>query len=547
MRNSLKFNRLYRYVVIVWMVLKFIFQIYFFYLWHRVWDATTREKWGALLGKQAIEYRKKAVHLGGVLVKVGQFLSTRTDFMPDVFIRELSGLVDKVPAGSFSHAKSSMEEEWGTTLDTHLFEISETPIASASIGEVYYGKLINGEEVAIKVRRERVEEIFHKDFKALRMVFFLISILTTFGKKSDLKALYRELIYVMDKELDYRQELDYAEYFRQRYENYDGLHIPYYHEELCSGKVLVMEWIEGTKLTDTTFLRQNRIDTQETAKRLFEFYFNQFFSPGYFHADPHAGNLLVQKDGRIVILDFGMVGEILNEDVQYFKRLVFGLITDNYDTVIEVLEEMDFVLADADHETIKKMLKQTVELYKNGTFDISDARVMEQIKDDIRVFVKDQPIQLSADYAYLGRAISIIYGILISLQPDMNIKDWAQPKIKELLDTKNIARTFYKEAAKETLRPFLSLPQAILDWLENDSERLKWEKKRTYLTFKHHFYLLIEAFSFMMSILGIIIINTVSNILGKNLPALGYVLTGLMLFLLIITLVKHYRWIKKQK
>src|SRR5699024_152544 len=168
-----------RYVVIVWMTLKFIFQIYFFYIRHRVWDGPTRKKWDALLVKQAIEYRKKAVHLGGVLIKVGQFLSTRTDFMPDVFIRELSGLVDKVPAGSFTYAKKVMEKEWGNTLNTHLSEISESPVASASIGEVYYATLKNGSEVAIKIQRERVQEIFHKDFKALRMVFWLISILTS--------------------------------------------------------------------------------------------------------------------------------------------------------------------------------------------------------------------------------------------------------------------------------------------------------------------------------------------------------------------------------
>src|SRR5699024_10240428 len=221
---------------------------------------------------------KKAVHLGGVLIKVGQFLSTRTDFMPDVFIRELSGLVDKVPAGSFTYAKKVMEKEWGNTLNTHLSEISESPVASASIGEVYYATLKNGSEVAIKIQRERVQEIFHKDFKALRMVFWLISILTSFGKKSDLKALYRELIYVMDKELDFGQELEYATYFRDRYKDYKGIRIPNYYENLCTNKVLVMEWIEGAKLTEKRFLQQNHIDTATVTKRVMEFHIHQYLS-----------------------------------------------------------------------------------------------------------------------------------------------------------------------------------------------------------------------------------------------------------------------------
>lgn len=538
---------MYRYFVIVWMTLKFIFQIYFFYIRHRVWDGPTRKKWDALLVKQAIEYRKKAVHLGGVLIKVGQFLSTRTDFMPDVFIRELSGLVDRVPSGSFTYAKKVMEKEWGNTMETHLSDISESPIASASIGEVYYATLKNGSEVAVKIQRERVQEIFHKDFKALKMVFWLISLLTSFGKQSDLKALYRELIYVMDRELDFEQELAYATYFGDRYKDYTGIRIPNYYKELCTKKVLVMDWIEGAKVTDTRFLKNNHIDEETVAKRLFDFYIDQFLTPGNFHADPHAGNLMVQKDGTVVILDFGMVGVIREQDVQYFKRFIRGLITEDYDIVLTALEEMDFVLPNANKDTIKKMLKQTVELYKNGTFDITDAHVMNQIKDDIRIFVKDQPIQLSADYAYLGRAISIIYGILISLYPDMDIKGWAQPKLKELLGAKNIAYTIYKEAARETIRPLLSLPQATLNWLKNDSERLNWDKEKTYLTFKHHFYLLIEGFSFMIGISGVLFIIFVSNMLNRQMVVISYTLTGVSFLILLITLMKHHKWIKKQK
>src|SRR5699024_6535612 len=325
------------------MTLKFIFQIYLFYIRHRVWDGPTREKWDALLVKQAIEYRKKSVHLGGVLIKVGQFLSTRTDFMPDVFIRELSGLVDKVPAGSFTYAKELMEEEWGNTLDTYLSQISEAPIASASIGEVYHATLRDGSEVAVKVQRKRVQEIFHKD----------------------LKALYRELIYVMDRELDFEQELSYAKYFRERYEGYTGIRIPDYYDMLCTNKVLVMEWISGAKVTDVAFFESHQIDPKMVAKRLFDFYIDQFLAPGNFHADPHAGNLLVQNDGTVVILDFGMIGVIREQDIQHFKRLVRGLVTEDYDTVLAALEEMDFVLPNADKETLKKVLKQTVDLYKN--------------------------------------------------------------------------------------------------------------------------------------------------------------------------------------
>src|SRR5699024_8064462 len=129
----------------------------------------------------------------------------------------------------------------------------------------------------------------------------------------------------------------------------------------------------------------------------------------------------------------------------------------------------------------------------------------------------------------------------------MDIKEWAQPKIKELLGAKNIAYTVYKEVARETIRPALSIPQATLNWLKNDSKRLKWDKEKTYLTFKHHFYLLIEGISFIIGMIGILVIGFVANLMAKHLLVISYTLTGVSFLILVIALMKHYKWIKKQK
>ncbi|WP_404456006.1 AarF/ABC1/UbiB kinase family protein [Virgibacillus necropolis] len=532
----MKFNVVYRCSVIVWMIFKFICQASLFHIRHRIWDDRTRQKWNNLLKKQAREYRKTAVKLGGVLIKVGQFLSTRADFMPDVFIQELAGLVDRVSPSSFSYAKSLMEKEWGGDIYDHLLEVQDKPVAAASIGQVYKGKLKNGKEVAIKVQRYRVRDIFHMDFTAMKIVFWMMKVLTNFGKKADLNALYRELIYVMNRELDFEQELAFGNYFKERYKSNTAIYIPEYMEQLCTKEVLVMEWMYGAKITDLSYMNKHNINIQQTAKELFDVYLDQFLHDGNFHADPHAGNLLIQQDGTIVIIDFGMVGEVRKQDTHYFKQIIQGLIMDDYDKVVQTLDDMNFVLPNANRGKLKKMIKETIAMYQNGSFTKMDTHTMDTIKDDIRLFIKDQPIQLSADYAYLGRAISIVFGLLISLYPDVDIEKWAKPKIKQWIGGKGFTDSIYKQVAKDAAKPILSFPKAMLGWLENGEKNRQWEKEKQQTQLYHHFYLFVELISFIMIAGGMYAGVYVYGIIG-------YLITGVFSITLVILLIKHYRMI----
>ncbi len=547
-KNALTYNMFYRCTVIVWMVVKFISQIYFFHLFHGIWDEQTKRKWEHLLHKQAVEYRKKAVKMGGVLIKVGQFLSTRTDFMPEVFIKELSGLVDRVPPMPYSYASRLLKEEWGAEPDEYLEDINKASIASASIGEVYYARLKgSGKEVAIKVQRYQVEKIFHMDFKALRVVFWIISFFTSFGKKADLKSLYLELIRVMDRELDFTQELHYGKYFKERFKGDKTVYIPAFMEELCTKRVLVMEWAEGAKINDLEFMRKHHIQPERIAKNLFNFYSEQFLNPGNFHADPHAGNLLINKNGTITILDFGMVGEVKKQDTTYFKHLIQGVIIDDYDRVIEALEQMNFVLPNADTNKLKKMVKQLIEMYRDGSFKNMDGQLLEQIKQDIKLFVKEQPIQLSAEYAYLGRAISINIGILFAIYPETDIEKWAKPKIKKWLGSKTLIESIYKQYAKESIEPIFSIPKAMLGWLENGEKDREWDKEKQEKTWKHHFFLVLESFHFVM-ILVSIAASWYGYVEGYTIFG-SFGLAGITYFVIMFTILarKHYKVIQSIK
>ncbi|WP_390358737.1 ABC1 kinase family protein [Virgibacillus byunsanensis] len=544
LERKFKYSFIYRCTVIVWMTIKFITQIYIFHFRHSVWDERTRLKWESLLIKQAKEYRDKAIMLGGVLIKVGQFLSTRNDFMPEVFIRELSGLVDRVPPSPFPYAKSLLEEEWNSELTDKVSEIGDSPVASASIGEVYRATLKDGSDVAIKIQRYRIQDIFHMDFRALKIVFWIISVFTSFGKIADLHALYRELVYVMDKELNFKKELEYGIYFRDRYKDNERIHVPFYFKRLCTKKVMVMEWVEGAKITDLHYMNKHHINVKQTAKTLFDFYLDQFLNDGLFHADPHAGNILVQKSGLISIIDFGMVGDVRRQDTHYFKRVIQGLIMDDYDKIMETLDEMNFLLPGANKKKVEKMIKQTVDMYENGSFQQMDAETMDQLKEDIRIFIKDQPIQLSADYAYLGRAMSIILGVLIHLYPEIDIGKWAKPTVKQWLGGKGITDSIYSEMAKDTLKPVLSYPRAMLNWLERGEKDRQWQKEKHQSRTMHHFYILLEGIMFTMLLIGSGFMMTVKIMAIDINVIVGVSLLAVISFLLLIVLMKHYRMIK---
>jgi len=309
-----------------------------------------------------------------------------------------------------------------------------------------------------------------------------------------------------------------------------------------------MEWVDGAKITDLDFLQRHRIDVEKTSKTIFDFYIDQFLNPGKFHADPHAGNILIDEHGTIIVLDFGMVGEIKRKDTEDFKLLVQGFIIDNYEIVIEALDRMDFILENADKEKLKKVLEDTVEMYQNQSFKELDSHVLSQILDEVTVIINEQPIQMPANYVYLMRAIAIIIGILFAINPKTDIVSWIKPKIKDWFGRKSIVESVVKQYGKTYVTdPILSFPRAWLNYLESGDKDREWDKEKHYINLKHQFYLLLEGLSFMM----------VSIAFGFGLYGIHMSYTGLIIgsfsaafvFILVVTffIIKHYRMIRKRR
>lgn len=544
MRKRLKYWAPYRVFAIVWMSVRFLLQIFWFQRIHRIWDQETKRKWERLLGKQGREYRKRSIQLGGLLIKFGQFLSTRADLLPPTLLNELQDLTDNVEAVPFKYSRKVIEKEWKGKLESRLRSIDEQAVASASIGEVYKAFLMDGTPVAVKVQRYRVNEIFHMDFRALRIVFWMLSKFTVIRKKSDLPALYREVVAVISNELDFTQELENANYFRNRFADFPDVYIPEYYDEYSTRRLLVMEWIDGASVTDVAFMERHQISREKTAQVIFNLYAEQFLYAGTFHSDPHPGNIMLKSDGTLVLIDFGMAGEIRKQDADYIRMIIQGIVLNDYNRAIKGMQEMNFLLENANTERVKKVMKEMINRYLHGDFKNMNGDTMQQIFQDIHQFVNEQPIQLPANYAFLGRAASIVTGVLMTVYPEIDLMKWGKPVIKKWVIGENTKYTFYKDVLAETTRPLLSLPRAMVSFLESPERDRAWDVEKHQSRLFHQYYILYAVLFFFIALAGIAVTLYGYHIQLALLYQVGFTVGGLGAVGWLLMCFKHYALIK---
>ncbi|MCY0876886.1 MAG: AarF/UbiB family protein [Firmicutes bacterium] len=432
-RPFLQSIALYRVVRIVWLSVKFFLQLYWFSRRHpKPWSEVEQTSFANLMARQAREYRELALRLEGLMIKLGQFLSTRADIMPQAFLKELEHLVDQVPPVRWEAVDAILDEEWKSRRAL-VASIRQESVASASIGIVYKATLQSGEQVAVKVRRPGIDRIIRADFRALWIVLWMARQFTTYGRRADLRGLYREMVAVITDELNFVKEMQNGEYFRERYENIAGVHIPRYFAELSTRRVLVMEWMDGARISDLAYLQAQGLDRHELAARLFHSFTEQLFEAGKFHADPHPGNLLVQPDGTIVILDFGMVGMIREQDVLYIRDLIEGIVFEDADKILDALAKLRFLLPSADRTVLEPVIMNLIAAYARSDLTRFDEAVLDQILRDVQEAIAQQPIQLPSEFAFLGRALSTFTGVLHTLDPGIDIAALGKPIIRQWL------------------------------------------------------------------------------------------------------------------
>jgi predicted unusual protein kinase regulating ubiquinone biosynthesis (AarF/ABC1/UbiB family) len=382
-------------------------------------------RWGRLL-------RKKALQLHGLIIKVGQFLSARADILPESFTRELSTLQDAVPPAAYPAIRRRVEAELGAPLDTVFTTFEQEAEASASLGQVHRAVLKEGQTVAVKILRPGIERLVRTDMAALRRIVGFLHRFTRWGKRFDPPAIMDEFETVTYQEMDYRQEAENIRLFRKNFAAEPGIDVPFPFDHLVSEKLLVMEHIDGMKLTERDRLLAAGIDPKEMAQRLIQAYLKQLLVDGFVHVDPHPGNLMARQNGTLVFIDFGMMGRITPDDRRNLAKLVGDLLTRNMDGAVGALEALGLLRNRKNPEVLQKLL--TFLLDRITGVPLKPGPEFDNFLGEVRDWLRDEPLQFPVKYLFILRAIGLLAGMASSLNPAIDwikvLKEQALPMLE---------------------------------------------------------------------------------------------------------------------
>lgn len=393
---------------------------------------TARKKMSARHRKRAIQLRTTAIELGGLLIKLGQFFSARADVMPEEYLQELAKLQDSVPPVDFDEIKQVVEASFGKPIEDVFPVINKLPEAAASLAQVHFATLPNGEEVAVKVQRPNIEELCDIDLATFSFLMEGVERFTRWGKRVDVPGLVNEFKRTLGDELDFLREASYAERFRENFKDNKDIVIPATYPEFTNERVVTLEKINGIKISNYEILEKSGFDRTEIAKKVTNSYLQQFLIDGFFHADPHPGNLFVLPDSRVAYVDFGMAGEITAEMRGYLKDAVIAVARRDVQALIVALQSLGFIRKGANIAPIRKSLYWIFDNYQSLTSKNIDFEILDSIQEDIRLIIYEQPFSLPVDFAFLGRAVGTLVGLVKGLDQDFDIVEAARPYVEDI-------------------------------------------------------------------------------------------------------------------
>lgn len=420
--------------------------------------------------ERACTLRSSLLTLGPTFIKLGQLLSTRPDILPPEYIDELTQLQDRVPPAPWSDAKAVIESELGPVENAYDSFDTES-ISGASLGQVYTAEF-DGDTVAVKIRRPDIEPLVNTD---LRVIKFSVPLLVPFVDESQafsLETLADEFSRVIRQEMDYEREASMLREIRQNFDDNDDVRVPTVVDERSTGRVLTMEYVEGTKITEVDEISALGVDRTQLAETLQRAYFEMIITHGVFHADPHPGNLAVKPDGTLVLYDFGMSGRV---DAFVQDRIVdfyIAIANRNTDAILDALIEMGTLSPEADREVMANVLELAIADARGE--EIEQYRV-QQIISQVEDTVYEFPLRLPPNLALILRVATVVEGVCVTLDPEFDFITVATDFLHEEDYLEATARQFVQDhldelegATRSTLRVPPKLESA-LDRVERDS------------------------------------------------------------------------------
>lgn len=382
--------------------------------------------------KRAVQLRQTLTKLGPTFIKVGQALSTRPDLIRKDFLEELVKLQDQLPSFDTELAFSIIESELGRPINELYSQISEAPVAAASLGQVYHAYLLTGEEVAVKVQRPHLEPIITLDLYLMRWLASWLAPWLPLNLGHDLTLIVDEFGIKLFEEIDYINEGHNAERFASNFHDDTTVKVPLIYWSHSSKIVLTLEWINGFKLTDTASIREAGLDPDAMIKVGVISGLRQLLEHGFFHADPHPGNLFALPDGRMAYIDFGMMDQLEQHTKESLVGAVVHLVNQDYIELAAIFIKLGFLTPETDIMPIVPALEMVLGEAigeKVGDFNF------KTITDKFSELMYDYPFRVPAKFALIIRSLVTQEGLALSLNPNFKIVEVAYPYVARRLLT----------------------------------------------------------------------------------------------------------------
>ncbi|MGP5163578.1 ABC1 kinase family protein [Arthrobacter rhombi] len=399
----------------------------------------------------AQRFHRLAVELGGLMIKVGQFLSSRLDVLPPEITAELEGLQDEVPPVPFPAIRALAEAQLGAPLELVFASIEEIPIAAASLGQAHQARLLPAnaedtglENVVVKVQRPGIDLIVDVDLAALRKVGRWLSHVRLVSKRADMPALVEEFAQTSLEEIDYLQEAANSERFAVDFADDDRVAVPEVVWERCTRRVLTLEDVTAIKITDAAALRAAGIDPVKVAPVFASVMFDQMFTNGFFHADPHPGNIFVTPTGdssaehpwKLTFIDFGMMGDVPPSTRRGLRKLLIAAASRDGEGLVSAINDVGVLVSSADTVELERAMVQLFARFGGmGFAELKDVDPQEfrEFAVEFGDVVRSLPFQLPENFLLIIRAMSLTSGVCSTLDPRFNLWDSVEPYAAQLV------------------------------------------------------------------------------------------------------------------
>ena len=383
--------------------------------------------------KRARWFTNQLIKLGSAFIKIGQLLSARPDLIPNTWIQELSKLQDQVPNFSFAQVEDTIRNELGSKFNK-IDQIICDPVGSASLAQVHRATLKDGKKVVFKVQRPNLKELFIIDLGIMQQIAGLLQKNKNWSRGRNWVEIAKECRKVLMKELDFNCEAQYAARFRQQFLDDENVEVPEVIWDMSSEKVLCLSYVEGTKISDLEKLKSQEIDLSKIAEIGAISYLKQLVNYGFFHADPHPGNLAVSSEGKLIFYDFGMMGNISNNLQTRLGGMVKAAALRDASSLVSQLQQAGLISKDIDVGPVRRLVRL---MLKEALTPPFSPNIIEKLSGDLYELVYETPFQLPVDLIFVMRALSTFEGVGRMLDPGFNLVSVTKPYLIELMTSNN--------------------------------------------------------------------------------------------------------------